>query len=400
MVARPPGRGKHGDGPGRVWYGRKVITPDARMTPLLLAAALAAPPKPDPSADLFKPAGPVPVFQISVDAENLKALRRQPRTYVKCAVRVGDQTFKTVAIHLKGAAGSTRDWNDKPALTLNFDKFVEGQSFRGLDKLHLNNSVQDGWYLNEIICGELSLAAGLPAARGCHALVELNGRKVGLYVLKEGFDKVFLKRHFDNPTGNLYDGGFLTDIDSPLELDEGKDNGRKDLQALARACREKDPAKRYAAVEKLLDVDRLVTKAVLEVVATDWDGYCRNRNNYRVYFNPKDGKAVFFPHGMDQMFQNPGEPFWHGWNGLVAKAVLETPEGKKAYNARLKEFAEKYFVLEKVHKRVDELAPRARDAIESVHKGGGAGYMQQVQGYKEHLKQRAAALKRHVAKSK
>jgi hypothetical protein len=144
----------------------------------------------------------------------------------------------------------------------------------------------------------------------------------------------------------------------------------------------------------------MMTKAVLEAVATDWDGYCRNRNNYRVYFHPKDGKAVFIPHGMDQMFQNPGEPFWHGWGGMAARAALETPEGKKRYNARLKEFAEKHFVLENLYKRVDELAPRAKAAIESVHKGGGADYENRVRQYKEHLKQRADALKKQVAKLK
>src|SRR5262245_51347483 len=145
------------------------------MSPLLLAAVLAAPPNPDPSADVFKPAGPVPVFKITVDAENLKLLNRDPRTYVKCTVRVGDRTYKNVGIHLKGAAGSWRDWNDKPGLTLNFDKFAAGQSYRGLDKVHLNNGVQDGSYLNEILANEMYLAAGVPACRCAHALVELNG---------------------------------------------------------------------------------------------------------------------------------------------------------------------------------------------------------------------------------
>jgi hypothetical protein len=65
-----------------------------------------------------------------------------------------------------------------------------------LDKIHLNNSVQDRSYLTEILCGDLFLAAGVPAARGTHARVFLNGRDLGLYGLKEGFDQSFLRRHF------------------------------------------------------------------------------------------------------------------------------------------------------------------------------------------------------------
>ena len=76
-------------------------------------------------------------------------------------------------------------------------------------------------YLTEIICGGMFLAAGVPAARGTHALVELQGRKRGLYVLKEGFDRTFLKRHFKNTSGNLYDGGFLADIDRPVRKSSG-----------------------------------------------------------------------------------------------------------------------------------------------------------------------------------
>ena len=79
----------------------------------------------------------------------------------------------------------------------------------GLDKFHLNNSVQDGTYMNEDPVRRDGPGDGLPAARGTHALVELNGRKVGFYVLKEGFDKTFLRRHFKDANGNLYDGGFL-----------------------------------------------------------------------------------------------------------------------------------------------------------------------------------------------
>jgi spore coat protein H len=369
-------------------------------TVLLVAASAGAADKPDPSAKFFKMTGKVPVFQITVEKAEADSLRREPRKYVKCTLKVGDQTLKDVAIHIKGAAGSFRGFDDKPALTVNVDHFNKGQKFQGMDKFHLNNSVQDGTYLNEILCGEMALANGLPTARGGHALVELNGRKLGLYVLKEGFDTTFLRRHFADTTGNLYDGGFLQDIDAALKLDSGTDNGRKDLQALVKACQEPNGEKRFAALDKLLDVDRLISNAGMQVICTDWDGYCRNRNNYRVYFDPKSGKAVFFPHGMDQMFQNPGDALWPGWGGLAARALIETPEGKKRYIARLKEMTAKNFVLADWYKRIDELVPRAKEAMESVQKGAGKNYDNEVKAYKDRLKQRADFLARELPKMK
>jgi spore coat protein CotH len=370
------------------------------MTPIAAAVfsvLLAATPDPDTSAELFKPSGPVPVIKITVDDENLAQLRREPRTYVRCTVRVGDRTYPDVGIHLKGAAGSYRDWDDKPGLTLNFDKFTKPQSFRGLDKVHLNNSVQDGSYLHEILANELYLAAGVPACRCTHALVEMNGRKPRVYVLKEGFDKTWLRRHFENHKGNLYDGGFLTDVNAPLKLDTGTDNGRKDLQALTRACSERDANRRYEAVSKLVDVDKFLTYTAIQIITTDWDGYNRNRNNYRIYFDPTSSKAVFIPHGLDQMWQNPGEGLWPGWGGMVARAILDHPEGKKKAIARLKEVVEKHFVLEKLYQRIDELAPRAKAAHEQASgKDRAIWYQNEVRGLKQRLKQRDELLKREL----
>src|SRR5438046_6795441 len=93
-----------------------------------------------------------------------------------------------------------------------------------MDKLHLTNSLQDPSYLAELICGELFRAAGVPASRVSHATVTINGRKRGLYYIKEGYDKLFLKRYFGNRDGNFYDGGFLRDIDQPLQLIMGKND--------------------------------------------------------------------------------------------------------------------------------------------------------------------------------
>jgi hypothetical protein len=372
---------------------------------LAVAPALGQTPKPDPKADpsaeLFTP-GKVPKFKITVDPDAVKLLQKEPKKYVRCTVQVNGETLPDVGIHLKGAAGSFRNWDDRPALTLNFNKFKKGQLLKGLDKVHLNNSAQDGSVMNEIVFSEMALAAGVPTARAGHAVVELNGKKVGLYGLKEGYDDTFVKRHFPAAAGgNLYDGGFLQDVDADLKLDEGKEEDkRKDLKALAKACQIGDANKRYEAVSKLVDVDRLVTDAVLQTLTTDWDGYARNRNNYRLYFPPNDGPAVFIPHGKDQLFQNPGEGLWHGWGGMVTRAVLDHPEGKKKYVARFKEVVEKYFDVAKIHKRIDEWAKPAKEALTPVNKDWANGFENEVKGIKDRIKQRADHVKKELPKLK
>src|SRR5687767_121349 len=98
-------------------------------------------PRPDES-DAFFTNGIIPHIKIEIARTNLDSLRQDPRRNVRAKVTEGATVYHDVAIHLKGAAGSFRPIDDpKPAFTLNFDKFRDGQDFHGLDKLHLNNSV-------------------------------------------------------------------------------------------------------------------------------------------------------------------------------------------------------------------------------------------------------------------
>ncbi len=279
---------------------------------------------------------------------------------------ISNKLLSRVGIHLKGAAGSFRDFDDLPALTLDFDEFVPGQEFSGLTKLHLNNSVQDPSRLSESIASRLYLESGVPTARAGHAFVRLNGRNLGLYVMKEGYDGRFLRRHFPvqgRPLGNLYDGGFLRDIDEDLERDTGKGpEDRSDLRQLQRAA-SKPVAQRTAALGAVLDIDRFLALLAIQSLTDDWDGYARNRNNYRVYFDTKTGRAVFIPHGMDQLFNNPGVPVLPDWGGFIARQVMEVPEWRTRYDQRLRDLVERQFTMAWVTNHIATLEARLLPAF-------------------------------------
>ena len=351
------------------------------------------------SAAFFE--GMVPEVRIEISPEELKKLQANNRAYVLCTLTetltiMGETkvtTFINVGIKLKGAAGSFRPLNDRPALTLNMDKFQKDQSFHGLDKFHLNNSVQDGSLLNELVSGHLFRQAGVPAARATHARVWLNKRDLGIYVLKEGFDPTFLRHFFDKATGNLYDGGFCREIDQPLEKDCGTGpNDHSDLKALRTACAIADVNKRQAELEKLLDIDQFLSFAAMEMMTSHWDGYCRNRNNYRLYFNPANGKAIFFPHGMDQMFGDPNFPLFE-IGGIVSSAVIQVPEFRQRFRKRLEELLP-LFDPEKSNPIVDGVSQRLKPVLEAMNKDQARGYLGNMQGVKDRLKQRYVGIQK------
>ena len=354
--------------------------------------------KRDPSEAFFTNAS-VPRLKIQITGTNLAALKQDNRKYVRATVKEGETVYEDVGVHLKGAAGSFRGLDDRPALTLNFDKFKEGQKFHGLDKMHLNNSVQDPSYMTEILCGDLFLAAGVPTPRGAHARVELNGRDLGLYVLKEGFDKTFLKRHFKNAKGNLYDGGFVREITDPLEKDSGEGDVKDhaDLKALVEAAQEPDPGKRIERLEKVLDLDRFISFLALEIMTWHWDGYFMNRNNYRVYHDPAADKIVFFPHGMDQMFWEPNGPILPSkMDGLVAKALLTTTEGRKRYRQQFSALLTNVFRVEALTNRMNELQARIRPVLASISPDAARNHDGAVNNLRHQIVQRARDLQRQI----
>lgn len=350
------------------------------------------------ASDAFFASEKVVSLKIELAPAELQKLRDDNRNYVRCeVVENGSVTYKSVAIKLKGAAGSFREWDDRPALTLNMGKYTKKQSFHQLNKFHLNNSVQDEAYLNELLCSEIFRKAGLPVPRVTHARVWLNGRDVGLYVLKEGFDKSFLKRHFADASGNLYDGGFLQDIDVDLEKDAGDGpDDRSDLQALREACAESDPVLRETRLATLLDVDRFIDFMALELMTGHWDGYSLAKNNYRLYFDPQSKKAHFLAHGMDQTFVYPEASVIDYPGAIVASAVMHSRAWRKNYRARLKQFLPLFDPPTPLLRIVDTQQKRLFPVMREMHEDQANAFNDRIAELKQRLIERAANLRDQV----
>ena len=295
--------------------------------------------------------GPVLHWEVQVRRADLAKLRKSGGPWnrendpdASATVRAGGQVWTNVAIHLKGAAGSFRAVDDLPALTLNFGKLQDGQTCEGHRKLHLNNSVQDASRLDEILASEMFIQSGLPTPRATRALVSLNGRYLGIYVLKGGWDKAFLKQHFGSSKGNFYDPGFITDLDANLERDSGEGAPDwSDLIALRQSLAVQDPAERLQQVSLHLDIDRIATLGALQILLDDWDGYLRNRNNYRVYHVPASHRLVLMPHGMDQLWRSPRGSFTPPLSSLLGQRLFSIPAMADQLSHRMRELTNTVF---------------------------------------------------------
>ena len=269
-------------------------------------------------------------FAITVEEPDLTELKKENRKYVRAKLSDGQEVYTGVGIHLKGM-GSFQPLDKKPSFVVKFDQEDPRQRYEGLSKFMLNNASQDGTYLAEYMGTSLFRDAGLPAARVTHAFVTFNGRDLGAYVLIEPMNKEFLSQHFRSVRGNLYEA-YLHDIDQPMEQDNGKKTDQKDIQALAAAAKVEDPVKRWDRLQEVLAVDQFIKHQVLEIFTAHTDGYGNNFNNYRIYHDTDTDKLHFITHGIDWAFQSTGYSVRPPARGLVTRAVLATPEGRKRLN--------------------------------------------------------------------
>lgn len=343
-----------------------------------------------------------PQMHVQVSKEDLARLRKDPRTEVRAKIREVvpgkiDVLHEDVEIHIKGGPGSLRSVDDKPALTLNFSKYIRNRRFHGLDKFHLNNSVQDPAYMCENLGGQIFRAAGIPAPRVTYAHVWLNDRDLGLYVLIEGFDEAFLRNGFKNRSGIIYQGAF-SDIDGNLPSN-AKDPKQAQilLKRLADAFREPDPAKRRQKIEQYLDVDKFLTFMALESMVAHWDGYCGNRNNYRIYEDPSSNKMIFLPHGMDQLFQRPDYPLMSNNGAIVCQALLATPEDRIKYFERIAELRKKVFDPQDLHKRIDDIAAHIQPVAEEISPDAVRQHKEQTAGMHQRIDERVRQIDHMLA---
>jgi hypothetical protein len=218
-----------------------------------------------------------------------------------------------------------------------------------------------------------------------------------LYVVKEGFDKRFLKRHFADVTGNLYEGGFVQDIDAGLEKDSGQPpEDRRDLEALRAAVVEPDPATRWKRMAGTLDIDKFIDFMALEMMTCHWDGYTWNKNNYRIYFDPQTKRAHFLAHGMDQMFGDPGASVLDFPGPMVSSVVMQNPAWRTQFRTRLKELLPLFDPPTRLQKRADAVQQQLLPVIREMSEDQANAFKDRVNELKQRLADRAMNLREQV----
>ena len=127
--------------------------------------------------------------------------------YVLCDLVIDGEEQPGAAIRAKGntSLSSVAAYgNDRYSFKVEFDHYDSSLSYYGLDKLNLNNIIQDNTYMKDYLCCRLMAAAGAPAPLCSYVWITVNGEDWGLYLAVEAVEESFLLRNYGTDYGELY----------------------------------------------------------------------------------------------------------------------------------------------------------------------------------------------------
>ncbi len=226
----------------------------------------------------------------------------EPYTTFHADITIDGVTVTEVGVRKKGGFGSIS--SARPGLKIDVHEYVDSQRIFGLKHLTLNNNQQDPTRISQCLGYGLFAAAGVPASRCNFAHVTVNGEDLGVYSNVETIKKDFLRRHYADEDGNLYEsggdftaggtGGFQPKTDaSPPDC--------SDLSPVVSALAA--PADQLVArLGAVVDLEAFMRYWAMEVITDHWDGYANNRNNYYFSHDPTSDQFQFIPWGIDALF--------------------------------------------------------------------------------------------------
>lgn len=127
--------------------------------------------------------------------------------YYACTVVIDNEAYKNVAIRGKGNTSLTQVesyGNNRYSFKIEFDHYDSVNTYYGLDKLCLNNIIQDNTYMKDYLTYQMMSAQGVASPLCSYAYITVNGEEWGLYLAVEGIEDSFLKRCYGNDSGELY----------------------------------------------------------------------------------------------------------------------------------------------------------------------------------------------------
>ena len=233
--------------------------------------------------------------------------------YTMCNVVIDGEAFKNIGIRAKGntsLSNVSRLDSDRYSFKLEFDHYDTVKTYHGLDKLNLNNLIQDNTMMKDFLAYQMMREFGVEAPLCSFVYITVNGEDWGLYLAVEEIEDGFLQRNYGKNSGDLYkpdslsfgDGMGSSDVklqyidDNPSSYSNIFDNAKTDIDS-------SDQTRLIEALkilgsgentEEAVDIESVIRYFVVHNFVVNGDSYTGSMiHNYYLY--EKDGLLSMIP---------------------------------------------------------------------------------------------------------
>jgi spore coat protein CotH len=297
------------------------------------------------SDDLFNPdtLGRIDLLVNSRDWETLKTNFRT-NDYYPADLRWNGMTLRSVGIRSRGFSSRS---GTKPALRVDFNRYVGNQTFLGVGSIVLDNLTPDPTGLRERVAMTFYSRMGLVGPREAHVRLYVNNEYAGLYAVIESIDKSFLRRVFGlNATGTENDGYLFNyqwssiwyftypgpDLDAYAKLFDPITHERASvselytpIEEMFRAINQSSDADFESAVGQYLDLPLFMKHVALQTFLAEADGIIGYSGvaNFYLYRFEHSSRSQFILWDEDQAFRAVDFSIFqgHAENVLVRRAM-------------------------------------------------------------------------------
>ena len=290
--------------------------------------------------DLFDESS-VQTLQISMNTRDWDTLRANftSNDFYPADVTWNGVRVRNVGIRSRGLGSRN---GVKPGLDVKFDRYSSRGQFLGLRELVLDNLTTDPSMIRERVAMAFYRRVGVPAPREVHANLFVNGQAMGVYVIVEPVDTVFLQRWLNENTGALYEyhwlsAYFLTFIGEDLDLYRPLFEPRTQetrstfdlfdpIRELLRTINSAPSISFRDSVNARLDLDSTLRLIAAEGFMAEWDGILgyAGLNNIYLYRPASSPQARILPWDADHTFQAADYPLLAGASeNVLMRRMLE-----------------------------------------------------------------------------
>lgn len=263
------------------------------------------------------------------------------KEYMRCDLVIDGELFQGAAIRGKGNSSMQRSRaTGKYSFKVEFDHYGE-ETFRGLDKLGLNNLVVDDACLRDYITYRMMDRFGVPSPLCSYAFVTVNGEDWGFYLAVEAVEDSFLARNYGPDCGDLYKpddlnqgGGFGMGRSDDVKLKYIDDDpasypnifgSAKTKVTHAEQIRLIDALRRLSAGEdipEVVDTEAMLRYLAVHTFVCNGDSYTgSSAHNYYLYVTP-EGRLSMIPWDYNEAFGDFGS---FGGMASVVNDPIDSP---------------------------------------------------------------------------